>query len=104
MTGRADVELRLGLAFRRYVETIDSTILRIPDGIDPSRLARYTSTITGSNGRFNTQRGGLLMGVDVPIRITKGLTATSDVRYVYGDEEFDSHREASLGMRIGWRF
>jgi hypothetical protein len=102
------VEFRLGLATRNYVEIIDNTILRIPDGIDPSRLARYTSDITGSNGhrRLNTVRGGVLMGVDVPIRITKGLTVTSDVRLVYGlgSKKHDSHGEASLGMRIGWRF
>jgi hypothetical protein len=112
LTGRADVELRLGLATRRYVETFDYTVLRIPDGIDPSRLPRFTRGPTAptgagaSNGRFNTVRGGLLMGVDVPIRITKGLTVTSNVRYVYGlgSKKDDSHREASLGMRIGWRF
>ena len=34
-TGRADVVFRLGVAFRRYTETSDHTILTIPEGIDP---------------------------------------------------------------------
>jgi hypothetical protein len=109
-TGRADVEFRLGLAVRNYVDTFDYTVLRIPAGIDPSRVGGIgrgdgTGPAT-SNGRVNTPRGGLLMGMAVPVKIAKDLTVTSDVRYVYSgpDNRDDSHREASLGMRIGWRF
>jgi hypothetical protein len=109
-TGRADVEFRLGLALRNYVETFDYTVLRIPAGIDPSRVGGIgrgdgTGPAT-SHGRVNTPRGGLLMGMAVPVKITRGVTVTPDVRYVYSgpDDRDDSQREASLGMRVGWRF
>jgi hypothetical protein len=46
------------------------------------------------------------MGMAVPVKITKDLTVTSDVRYVYSgpDDRDDSHREESLGVRVEWRF
>jgi hypothetical protein len=108
--GRADVEFRLGLALRNYGETFDYTVLRIPSGIDPARVGGIgRSDGTGpalTHGRVNTVRGGFLIGMDVPVKITKRVTVTPDLRYVYSgpEKQEDGHREASFGIRAGWRF
>ena len=102
-TGRADVVFRLGLAFRNYTETSDYTILTIPEGIDPARIAA-SSVFTDQ--RVDRSRGGLLFGLEVPIRLVRQLTVSPDVRYVYGGPARigEKHRELSLGVRAGWGF
>jgi len=109
-TGRANMVFRLGLSSRTYAATWEHTTLRIPEGIDPSRLAGFA--FGNGNGASNpwhgnVQRGGVLMGIDVPIRITQRLSLAPLVRYVYGsgpDAPDDAHRELSIGVRSGWRF
>jgi hypothetical protein len=99
--GRAGVVVRLGMAFRRYTETSDFTILTIPEGIDPVRVAAsFGSERTGRS------RGGLLAGVEAPIRLAGQLTVSPEVRYVYGGPARvgEKHREVSLGIRAGWGF
>jgi hypothetical protein len=109
VTSRADVLVRLGLASRAYTETLEYIVLSIPEGIDPSRL----SSVSFGNGERSsnpytttTQRGGLLMGAELPIRIAARLTVAPDVRYVFGGgpRKNDPHREASIGLRVGWAF
>jgi hypothetical protein len=78
-------------------------------GIDPARLATFSvgdGTSSSPNQRLNTQRGGLLMGVAVPIKITARLTVAPDVRFAYGGPARigEKHRERSLGVRAGWGF
>ena len=109
-TGRANMVFRLGLTSRTYAETWEHTTLRIPEGIDPSRLAGFAfgnGNRASNPWRGNAQRGGFLMGIDVPIRITQRLSLAPLVRYVYGsgpDGGDDGHRELSIGVRSGWRF
>ncbi len=102
-TGRADVVFRLGLAFRNYTETSDHTILTIPEEIDPARVA---ASGVFTNQRVDRSRGGLLFGLEVPIRLVRQLTVSPDVRYVYGGPARigEKHRELSLGVRAGWGF
>jgi len=108
LTGPADIVLRLGLAARSYTETYENTVLSIPAGIDPRRLAIFSrgdGTGAGPNDApLKTQRGGLLMGLAVPVRVTRRLSVTPDVRYVYGGpaQIGHKHREVSLGVRAGW--
>jgi hypothetical protein len=109
LASRADIQFRLGLAARNYERSFDYTVLRIPEGIDPARLATFSfgdGTSSSPHQRLNTQRGGLLMGVAVPIKITRRLTVAPDVRYVYGGPARigEKHRELSLGVRAGWGF
>lgn len=102
-TGRADVVLRLGVAFRNYTETSDFTILTMPEGIDPARVA---ASGVFTNERHDRTRGGLLIGFEVPIRVARQLTVSPDVRYVYGGPARigEKHRELSIGVRTAWGF
>jgi hypothetical protein len=106
---RAAMLVRLGLAARSYRETQEYIVLSIPDGIDPRRLA----TVSFGNGNRSsnpfvdkTDRGGLLMGAEVPITIVGRLSVAPEVRYVYGggSHSGDTHREASAGLRARWAF
>lgn len=111
LTSRADVLVRLGLASRAYTETMEYIVLSIPEGIDPSRLATFSfGNGNRSSNPFSatTERGGLLMGAELPFRIATRFTVAPEVRYVYGGggsmERNDPHREASFGLRAGWAF
>lgn len=105
---RADLLFRFGLSLRNYLQSYEYTVLSIPEGIDPSRLATVSFGNGSNSGNpwvTNMIRGGLLIGVDVPIRITGRLSLAPDVRYVNGGASLDyTHKEASLGLRGGWRF
>src|SRR4026209_2248792 len=87
LTSRADMRVRLGLASRAYTETLEYIVVSMPAGPDPSRLAGFSF---GNGNRASnpysatTQRGGLLMGAEVPIRIAARFTVAPEVRYVYG--------------------
>jgi hypothetical protein len=100
-TGRADIVVRLGAALRGYTETSDFVVLTIPEGIDPARVA---ATFNGE--RHARSRGGLLFGLEVPIRLARQLTVAPDIRFVYGGpaQIGEKHREVSLGVRAGWGF
>jgi hypothetical protein len=106
LTGRADLVLRFGAAVRRYAESRDFTILSIPEGIDPRRVPTLSYGSAGSNAAFNHVRGGLLVGIEVPIRLGPRVNVSPDVRYVYGGPARlrNKHRELSLGVRAGWGF
>jgi len=105
---RADLVFRLGLSFRNYLQSYEYTVLSIPEGIDPSRLAGVSFGNGRSSGNpwlTNMTRGGLLMGLDVPIRIAGRFSLVLDVRYVNGGTSLNyTHKEVSVGIRGGWGF
>src|SRR6476659_356486 len=64
---RADLVFRLGVSLRNYLQSYEYTVLTIPEGIDPSRLAGVSFGNGRSSGNpwlTNMTRGGLLMGLD----------------------------------------
>lgn len=97
---RADVVFRVGGAFRRYLETSNYTVLRMPEGFNPQ-----TSQFL-ENKHNDTGRGGLLLGFDVPVRITRHLSVGPEVRIVWNGPPRlrKTHREFSIGTRVMWRF
>jgi hypothetical protein len=104
-----DLLFRLGLATRSYTQSYEYSVLSIPDGIDPRRLAGHSfgnGERSGNPYVEKTQRGGLLMGAEVPIRIGTRLSVAPEVRYVYGGSARfdDKHQEVGLGVRAGWAF
>lgn len=98
---RVRMGARLGLSARSYTETSDFTILSIPPGIEPERVAGYFM----SESRTKT-RGGLLFGADAVIALTGRLSIVPEVRFVYGGpaQIGNKHREAGVGLRGVWRF
>ena len=98
---RVSIAARVGVSARRYVETSAYTVLAIPEGVDPARVARDFQ-----NESRRRTRGGILLGLDVPIVVTDRLVISPEVRFVYGGPARvgSKHRELGVGLRGGWRF
>lgn len=101
LTPRVGLSGRVGVSGRRYVETSDYTVLQIPEGVSPDRVARDFLDTSNTHSR-----GGLLLGVDVPVRLTARLQVVPEVRYVYGGPARvgNKHRELGVGVRGVWGF
>ena len=98
---RVSVAARAGLSARRYLETSAYTILSIPEGVDPGRVARDFEDAS----RTRT-RGGLLFGFEVSAAVTDRVRLVPELRFVYSGPARigDKHRELGLGARVVWRF
>lgn len=107
-TGRADVRFRVGVAARRYAESFDFTVLSVPPGVNrrPAVVSIGDGKHSSLDGPLQIQLGGLLLGVEVPLRFRRRLTVAPEVRYVYGGSGrfTGGHSEASFGMRAAWLF
>lgn len=101
LSPRVTIAGRAGVAPRWYLETSDYTVLSIPPGADPERVARDFQ----DSSRTRT-RGGFLLGVDVSVAVTDRFTVAPEFRFVYSGPARigDKHRELGLGVRGGWRF
>jgi len=100
-SNRVALGFRIGVAARRYVETSDITILRVPEGIDP----RLPEQILRDERR-EAIRSGLLFGVDAPLRVTRRINVAQEFRAVLGGSP-DGRRkyhEVSLGARVSLAF
>lgn len=95
LSPRVDLGVKLGLAGRKYVEISTYTILTIPPVLDPDRVrAAFIDE------RNSTSRGGVWLGVDLPVRLTPRLRVIPEARYVQGPRQVgNAHREWSLGVR-----
>ncbi len=98
---RAALGARVGVAGRGYAERSTYTILSIPDGIDPSRVARDFT-----DASFHRNRGGLLLGLDSSVALTRHLSIQPELRFVYSGPARigNTYRECGLGLRTVWRF
>lgn len=98
---RVAVNARVGATGRRYTETSAFTMLSIPAGVDPSRVARDHPSTSSRHWR-----GGLLLGLDTPVALTPRVSLIPEMRYVYGGPARvgDKYREFGLGLRAAWRF
>jgi len=96
---RVDVGFRLGLSGRSYVETSMFTVITSPPDIDPVRVAQAFV-----NTRGRRSRGGLLLAVDLPLRVSSHVRVVPEVRLVYGPQHVgNAHREWGVGLRGEWR-
>ena len=98
---RVGLGARVGVTARNYVETSSYTILTIPEGVDPVRVAR---DFQDSSSR--RVRGGLLLGLDGSVALTRHLSVVPEVRVVYGGPARigDKHRELGVGVRGAFSF
>jgi len=99
--GRVDVVFRAGATFRHYVRKSTMTILSVPEGIAFERAVNMLP-----DERGNQTRGGLLFGLDVPVQISRHLSAAPEMRVVWGGPARVGNRynEFSLGGRAIWKF
>ena len=98
---RVTMAARLGVSARRYQQSSTFTVLTIPEGIDPARVASNFVDSTGSR-----TRGGLLVGFDAAVALTQRLSIVPEVRYVYSGPARigNKYRELGLGTRLMWSF
>lgn len=101
MTPRITVGARVGGSARRYVQTSTYTILSVPPGIDPARIARDFLDSSG-----HKTRGGLLAGIGGAFAVSPHVNVGAEARLVYGGPARigNKHREVGVGLRAGWRF
>ncbi|HET7696103.1 MAG TPA: hypothetical protein VFK57_10375 [Vicinamibacterales bacterium] len=101
ITPRVAVGASAGATARRYDQTSAYTLLSIPDGVDPSRVAR-----DHQNSSVHRWRGGLLLGLDGSVAVTPRLSVAPEVRVVYGGPARigNKYRELGAGLRAVWRF
>lgn len=103
VTAHTPVSQKLGAAFSvglagRTLEHIDRrTLIRLPEGWDPSK-----STGEGEE-RYSRGRGGLMAGVAIPVRLTSHFTIAPELRFAatIADENYSV---VTIGMRGGWSF
>ena len=83
------------------MQTSDYTVLTIPDGVDPERVARDFQS-----ERHERIRGGLLGGIDATVHVTRRVGLTPGVQFVYGGpaQVGNRHRELGAGVRGFWAF
>lgn len=93
---RVPVNVRVGGTGRVYRQTSDYVVLTIPEGIDPARVARDFQ----SSSRERV-RGGLLMGAEVPLRLTRRLRLVPGGHVVWSGPARvgNTYREAGLTLR-----
>ena len=95
---RVDVGFKAGLSGRSYVETSTFTILTTPSAVDPVWLAHV---LVDTRGRRS--RGGLLLAVDAPVRVSSRVRVIPEVRLVIGPRQVgNAHREWGVGLRGVW--
>jgi hypothetical protein len=92
---------RIGLSWRRYHETSTMTFLHVPEEITVEQAAAMLP-----NSQRTRMRGGLLLGLGVPIQLSTHLVAAPEVRWVWGGPAriASNYRELSAGARVTWRF
>jgi opacity protein-like surface antigen len=91
----------MGITNHRVRETESHTVLEIPPGVDPSRVAatRPSSPITSTRNL-----GGLAFGAGAAYRLTPHLSLGGDVRYDYGSIGDEINNVWRPSVRSTWSF
>jgi hypothetical protein len=103
MGQRVALDFRAGFSARRYTETSTIALLTVPAGIDP---ARADADLQGLRSTRDRVRGGLLLGIGLPVSLARHLVVEPELRVVYGGPARigSKHREMGIGLRGGVRF
>jgi hypothetical protein len=98
---RVPVNVRAGGTGRVYRQTSDYVVLTIPEGIDPARVARDLHSSAGER-----VRGGVLVGAEVPLQLTRWLRLVPGGHVVWGGpaQVGNTYREAGLSLRGAFAF
>jgi opacity protein-like surface antigen len=92
--------LFVGVTNQHARERLRTSIVAVPEGVDPERLSRLGPT----DQVHSRNLGGLALGAGVSIALTRHLAMAPDVRYDYGSigDEINNAWRASL--RTVWNF
>lgn len=98
---RVNLGLRAGVSFRHYSYVDDITILRVPEGVTVEQAEAALPDASGQRGR-----GGVLLGLSVPVRLVASLNVVPEVRWVWGGPARvgNNYDEGTIGARVAWKF
>jgi hypothetical protein len=93
---RVPVNVRVGGSGRMYRWTSDYVVLTIPEGVDPALVARSFQSSAAER-----VRGGVLVGAEVPLRLTRRLQLVPAGHVVWGGpaQIGNTYREKGLTLR-----
>jgi hypothetical protein len=93
---RVPVNFRVGGSGRDYRQTSDYVVLTIPEGMDPARVARDFQSSAGRR-----IRGGVLVGADVPWKMTDRVSLVPAAHVVWGGpaQVGNTYREMGVSLR-----
>jgi hypothetical protein len=99
LSPRVGLSARIGASGRRYRQTSHYDVLSMPDGVEPARVERDFQDSASTK-----IRGGLLLGFDVPVVVTRRLSLVPELRYVWGGpaQVGNKHREFGAGLHLVW--
>jgi hypothetical protein len=98
---RVNLGLRAGVSFRRYLYVEDMTITRVPEGVT---VERAEASLPDSSSHCG--RGGILLGLSVPVRVVGQFHVVPETRWVWGGPARigDNYDEVTVGARLAWKF
>jgi len=100
LSPRVGLMLRTGIALRQYAETDTRVVTKIPEGVDPQRIGMLSSGFARSR-----IRGGIQLGVSVPIELTQNVELRPAVNAVLGPVRIGNRYQAmTMGVESVWSF
>jgi hypothetical protein len=98
---RVGVAAFTGITSTRYDERRTLTVLNIPAGVDKTEADLHRMM---PDDRGSRTRGGLTAGLLVPIRLTRQLSVSPEIRYTYGSFGDEKYNTLRGGARLMWGF
>lgn len=99
LLGRWRPRVFMGVTNHRVSEASTSTILAVPEGVDPARVAAMRP-----DSRVSRNLGGLALGGGVAYAYTPHLSLGADVRYDYGSIGDEINNVWRSSVRSTWSF
>jgi hypothetical protein len=97
---RIQPRLFMGMANHHVRERFLSTILRLPEGVDPERLRNVRGT-----DQTNTRHlGGISVGGGLGVALTRHVSIVPEVRYDYGSIGDEINNVWRTSIRTVWSF
>ena len=89
----------IGVANQRVRDQTTYTPVSIPEGIDPQH-----PSVIGSIESSSRNIGGLTVGANLAIALTRHLSIVPDLRYDYGSIGDEINNALRTSVRLQWRF
>jgi hypothetical protein len=97
---RLTLRLFLGVTNHHARERLRTSIVAMPEGVDPERLSRLGST----DQVYSRNIGGPTLGAGVSIALTRHLAIAPDIRYDYGSIGDEINNAWRTSLRTIWTF
>jgi hypothetical protein len=101
VTGRVGGALFAGVTGTRYDESDRHVVLDIP--VEVNRTEADIHRMLPDTSR-SIVRGGLTIGLLIPVRLTRNVTVAPDVRYLWGSIGDEIYTTVRAGARLLWGF